>query len=357
MLKKMRIFAAALALGGLLFGAGEVEAAKGFRDLMFVGNYMERHPTVTKVWKPLFAKAEKAFDGRLSFDYYAANVLYPEAEGPMAVGDGRVDFACLLPAVYPGRFNLLGVMALPGLVPDAITGSLLMEDLIRTFPEIRAEMPENTVHFTAWTSAAYQIHTLNPVKSLKELEGCKIIAWDATCIEMMKALGANPIRVNATDTYMALSKGMADGVICPLAPLRSFKITEATRHHLMLNVFVQGFMMEANKSLWDDMPEDMKAFLSKEGSMTAALAVGRSLEDGVKADTVWMEGQGHAFYPLPEEEKALFAEKTRGFVELWRKDCRSLDPALVDKVYDYARKRSAFYASEVKAGTYDAQGK
>lgn len=357
MLRRLTALAAALALGGLLVGVDDAEAAKGFRNLTFMGSYMERHPTVMKVWRPLFAKAEKAFEGRLSFDYYAANVLYPEAEGPMAVGDGRVDFASLLPAVYPGRFNLLGVMALPGMAQDAMSGSLLMEDLIRTFPEIRAEMPENTEHFTAWTSAAYQIHTMKPVKGLKDLEGRKIIAWDATCIEMMKALGANPIRMNATDTYIALSKGMADGVFCPLAPLRSFKISEATKHHLMLNAFVQGFILEANKSLWDDMPDDMKAFLAKEGGQTAALAVGRSLEDGVKADTAWMEAQGHAFYPLPEEEKGLFAEKTKGFVELWRKDCKDFDPALVDKVYQYARERSAFYASEVKAGKFDAQGR
>lgn len=352
MLKKIGICALGLLLSGMLLGDGTAEAAKSFRNLTFMGSYMERHPTVMKVWKPLFAAAEKKFAGKLSFDYYAANILYPETEGVEAIMDGRVDFGCLLPSTYPGRFNLLGIMALPGLVPDAISGSLLMEDLIQAFPEIRAEMPKNSHHFTSWTSAAYQIHTLKPVKNLKELQRCKIIAWDAACIEMLKALGANPVRMKATDTYIALSKGMADGVICPLAPLRSFKISEATKHHFMLNLFVQGFMQEVHKPLWDSMPDDMKAFFTAEGGMKVALAVGRSLEDGVKADTAWMKSQGHEFYALPEEERATFAEKTKGFIDLWRKDCKGMDPALLDKVYKYARERAAFYASEVEGGKY-----
>ncbi len=352
MLKKFAMLAAALALGGALVFSGTAEAAKGFKHLSFMGNYLEKHPTVVHLWEPFFKATSEKFNGKLSFDYFATNALYPEAEAPQAITDGRVDFGCVRPSVYPGNYNLMNVIAIPGMAPNAIVGSLVLEDVIRKFPEVRAELPKNSVHFTSWASAAYQLHTLKPVKSLEDLKGKKIIVWDAVVLEIIKALGANPIRMSSPDTYLALSKGMADGVICPLAPLKSYKITEATKYHLMLNLMVQAFTMEANKDLWDSMPDDMKAYLTEEGGMKMALNVGKSLEDGAKDDTAWMENQGHEFFYLTDAERAPILEALKSFAQDWKESCKGEDPKVIEAVYQYAQERAKFYTEEMKAGKY-----
>jgi len=228
MLKKSTILVLALTLlaGGILLTA-DTGHTKGFQHLSFMGSYMERHPTPVNVWmKNFFPDAIAKFDGKLSFDYFSANKLYPELEGIEALKDGRVDFGCVRPSLFPGQMNLLSVVAIPGMAPNAIVGSLVTQELIDKFPAVRAELPGNTVPFVGWASAAYQIHTLQPVKSLAELKGKKIIVWDATTLEIVKTLGANPIRLTSTDTYLSLSKGMGDGVLCPLAPVRSYKIND-----------------------------------------------------------------------------------------------------------------------------------
>jgi TRAP-type C4-dicarboxylate transport system substrate-binding protein len=314
---------------------------------------MEKHPTVVNVWKPFFKATEEKFGGKLSFDYFATNALYPEAEAIAAITDGRADFGCVRPAVYPGQMNLLGAVALPGMCPNAIVGSLVTEDIIAKFPGVRAELPANSVHFTSWASAGYQIHTIKPVRNAEELKGKKIIVWDAMAMEFLKALGANPIRMSSPDTYLALSKGMADGVLCPLAPLRSYKITEATKYHLILNLAVNTFTIEANKDLWESMPDDMKAYLTEEGGLKMALAVGQALADGVKADTAWMEAQGHEFFYMEDADREAMLKPLESFADAWKNgECKGMDPKLVDEVLAYARERSKFHTEKMRAGAY-----
>ena len=89
MLKRCAVFAAAMVMGGVLAVSGPSEAAKGFRNLSFMGGYMERHPTVVNVWKPWFKQAEERFGGKLSFDYFVENQLYPVSEGLAALRKSR----------------------------------------------------------------------------------------------------------------------------------------------------------------------------------------------------------------------------------------------------------------------------
>lgn len=354
MLKKTGIFVLALAIAiALSFSAVQ---AKGFKDLSFNGSYLPKHPTVTGVFLPFFKAAEEKFPGKdgLSFHYFSTNELYPEAEGIRALGDGRVDFGNVRPAVYPGNMNLLGVVAIPGMAPNATVGSLIAQDLIDEFPEVRAQLPPNSTPFVTWASAPYQFHTIDPVKSVDELKGKKIIVWDADTLEIAKALGANPIRMSSPDTYLALSKGMADGVLCPLAPVRSYKVNEAAKHHLILNLGVNSFVENVHTPLWNEMPKDMQDWLKEQGGKKMALAIGQSLDDGAARDTKWMEDQGNTFYYLTDEERVKALEPLKIFIDKWKTEtCKNEDPAVVEKVLKYAQERSKYHTEQQKAGAYD----
>ena len=353
MFRKFGLAAAALALGGILAVSGVCYAAKGFSHLSFMGGYMEKHPTTVMVFKPFIKASEEKFGGKLSFDYFSTNSLYPEAESFSALTDGRVDIGEVRPSLFPGKMNYLGVVAIPGMCPNAIVGSLVTEELIQKFPAIAAEFPKNTVHFTSWASAAYQLHTLKPVKTLEDIKGKKIIVWDATTLEFIKALGANPIRMSSPDTYLALSKGMADGVLCPTAPLKSYKITESAKYHLMFNLAVNTFSLETNKDLYTSMPADMQNWLNQEGGLKMALACGQSLEEGQKNDIKWMLDQGHTFYFPTDEERAALLAPLAGFVDKWQnEECRNMDKNITAEVLKFARERAAYHVEKLKAGEY-----
>ncbi len=353
MSRKSSLLLGSLFLGASLLFCGSADAA-GFKNLSFTGEYMPKHPTVVKVWKPFFQAAEEKFPGKngLSFDYFSVGTLFPESEGFNALSDGRADFGVVRPPVFPGKMTLLDVVSIPGLFPNAVVGSIVTEELIQKFPEIRAQLPANSTPFTAWSSASTQIHLLKPISSMDELKGKKLIIWDASGMERVKALGANPIRMTSSDTYLALSKGMADGVLCPIAPLRSIKISEAAKYHLILNIGVSPFSMSVNNNLWNSLPEDMKAWLNAEGHNKMSLAIGKSLYEGALADTEWMKAQGHTFRYFTDEERAEALKPFAPFAEHWKKTCEGYDPKLVDAILQFARERSKYHTAQMKAGAY-----
>ena len=351
-------FAAVLALVAGLFLSSQA-MAKGFSGLSFEGDYPTRHPTVIKVFQPFLDAAAKQFPGKLGFNYFASNELFPEAQAMQVIADGRVDFATVRPSLFPGKMNLLGVVAIPGMCPNAIVGSLVTQDLIDKFPEVRAELPKNSVPFVGWASASYQIHSIPAIKSAEDLKGKKVIVWDATTLEFAKALGTTPIRLPFTDTYMALSKGMADAVLCPLAPVRSIKITEMAKHHFMLDLGVNTFVINAHKPLMESMPKDMHDWIMAQGGTKMALDCGLSLENGAIADRQWMVDQGHEFHvPAAETRVAMLQPLTDSFTKLWKEnECKGMDPALVDRVLKFAQERSKFHQEQMAAGKYGEQFK
>lgn len=329
-------------------------AAKNFKNMAFAGSYVERHPTPLRCWFPWMEKAVKDTNGQMSFNYFSAGTLYPEKESFGAVSDGRTDFGVVRASLFPGSMNLMGVMDLPGISPNSIIGSLVGEELVQAFPEVRAEFPKNTVPYFAWTSAAYNLHTIKPVNNIDELKGKKIIVWDAVTLETIKLLGGNPVRMEGTDTYLALSKAMADGVYCPIAPIRSFKITEACKYHLVFNLGTASFNMLANKDIWDSMPAKLRNWLIETGGLNMALATGKSLEDGQKDDIVWMEAQGHVLYYPTEAERKAFLDKLVPFKEQWIKDCvgRGIKEELARKVLKFVEDRVDFHVKEMRNGVY-----
>lgn len=356
MLKKWKICAAAFALGGLLCSPLSGSAAENdskFAHLSFMGGYLESHPTTQEVFVPFMKAAEKKFNGRLSFDYFSTNALYSETEAYSAISDGRSDIGMVRPSLFPMKMRLLSVVSLPGMCPNAVVGSLVVEELIQKFPEVRAELPANTVHFTSWASAPYQLHTVMPVRSREDLKGKKIAVWDATTMEFVNALGAHAVRMSSPDTFLALSRGMVDGVLCPLAPLRSYKISDETKYHLLIGLGVNTFTAEANKTLWDSMPADMKKWLSSQGGLVMAQACGSSLEHTALTEVEWMKGQGHEFTVLSEEDRAAFLAPLDVFVEKWKTEvCKGIDAKVVDKVYQFACERSKYHTEQMRAGKY-----
>ena len=351
MFPRIKSFLAAVAFGALV--SSPAVAAEKPADILFMGGYVEEHPVVNSVWKPFFEATEKKFAGKVKFSYYAENMLYSnQAEAVQGISDGRTTFGTIRPAVHPEEFRLLGVINIPGLVPNAVVGSLVMADIIEKFPAIRAELPKGSEHFTSWTSASYQIHTKEPVLALKELEGKKIVVWDAVSHSMVREMGAVPVRVSPPDTYWTLQRGFAEGIMCPLAPLNAYRLSGLVKHHLMLDAMVQGFIMEASHKHWQAMPKAMQKWFKAEGGAKMALDIAQALEERVQAETAVMETMEHKFHKPSAADMAELDKVKAVMAQHWKEYCEGIDPALLDKVLAYARNRATFHTKAWNAGKY-----
>ena len=71
-------------------------------------------------------------------------------------------------------------------------------------------------------------------------------------------LGANPIEMTGTDTYLALEEA-PPSVLCPLAPVRSYKISDAAKTTPSLTLW-WGFLHVMNQERFDELPLTCSSF-------------------------------------------------------------------------------------------------
>jgi len=287
--------------------------------IKMVSEYNDKHPTVRNGWFPWIEEVKKKTDGQLEIQFYNPNTLVPAKEVYNSLTAGSVDLGATPQWLSHGKFPLSEAVSLPMMYNGAEAGSLTIWDLYKTFPEWRQEYKDVKILWQ-WTSATVQLHTRKKeIKTLQDLQGMKIIGWGANGIRIIKALGANPIELTPHDTYQALERGMADGVLCPLAPMRAFKITDAAKSHTIVNVYCDSFYAGMNWNKWNSLPERFKKLLEETTGRDMAQISGRTLDEGTIADVKWMKDQGHTFYLLPPNEKERWKEKLRPMGEEWIK--------------------------------------
>ena len=306
--------------------------------------YMNTHPTVVNAWIPWFAQMKKLTGGEIDISYFNPNTLTPlndhfdsTANGTLGLGGNDVSRTA-------GKFPLSTVMTSPGLAPSAECGSMIMYELVKKYPAMAKEYADIKLLWN-WASATFQIHTTkNPVKTMADLKGMKIIAWSRDSAHILSALGANPVLIPPTDTYLALERGMADGVLCPLAPVVSYKINEAVKYTTICDMMVSGFWVGMSWDLWKSLPKNIqKAFLDTTGEKMAR-ASGKTLDEGAARDSVMLKKKGHTFIVLSKDEKAKWLDATKSIREAWIKDMEGKGYKQARAIMDDAFKLSAKYA-------------
>lgn len=331
----------------LLFGAGAL--AKKI-EMSMSTIYMGTHPTVVNAWTPWFKEMADLTHGDIEITYFNPNTLCPVNDSYDATISGMVGIGGNGQSMTPGKFPLSGVLELPGMAPSAECGSLVMWELYKNHPEIQAEYKDIQVLWM-WASATYQLHTTKKlVKTLEDAKGLKIIAWNRAAADVISALGANPVQIGTTDTYLALERGMADGVLCPLAPIVSYKISEATKYTTVCDILLNPFWAGMSHDLWKSLNAEDKAAFEKTTGEAMAKRCGVSLDKGAISDAAKLRGQGRQFYLLPNAERDRWVEATAPLRAAWVKNMEAKGYKNASQLLKETMELSAKYAKTTGRG-------
>ena len=83
-----------------------------------------------------------------------------------------------------------------------------------------------------FTFPGYVLSSKQPIKTMDDLQGTKIIATSRITSQGLQLLGATPITLIPTEMYQAIQRGTADGTIVSWAAITVFKVDELTRHEV-----------------------------------------------------------------------------------------------------------------------------
>lgn len=335
-----------LLLASSLLGS-PVETFSAEYELNFIAPYFDRHPTVVNVFRPWIKELADKTGGALEISYYAPNTICPEPEIMDSVAQGVVDMGGNTFGRNAGRLVITEVAQVPMLNKYPKTSAMAWWDVTQKYPQYFPEFEKDIKLLFVWTSALTQIHTMKkPVRTLEDLKGMKIIAWNSNSMETLKALGAVPMLQSSADTYLALERGMADGLLAPFAPLRSQKLTELLKYHTVCDLALSPFWGGINRDTYDGLPENLRKALDDSTGLEFSGTVGQSLEDGADVDVEWIREQGRSeLIVLDAAERARWKDATSSMLdEAVRKAAAAGIPAdKAREVFDYYGERIAHY--------------
>lgn len=144
--------------------------------------------------------------------------------------------------------------------------------------------------------------------------------------EVTKTLGGNPTNTAWTETYSALSQGVADGAESPLSLLYSSKIYETREHISLTGHLVATTSIVMSKQVYDSLPEQAKKAIDEVGSSYPAKRAPQIMEVE-KEYRAKLEAEGIKFN---EVEKEAFIEASKNVSKAFPE----WTPGLYDKMVE-----------------------
>lgn len=157
--------------------------------------------------------------------------------------------------------------------------------------------------------------TRKPVTKLEELRGMKIRSTGLSA-KVSQALGAAPVGLPITETYDALAKNVAEGVLIPVEALQQWRLSEVTKYvtENYGSAYSTGFFCVMNKEKWESLPSDVQKTIETINEEWIE-KTGRLWDQIDKEGREYALNHGQKFISLSKEEDARWAERVRPILD------------------------------------------
>jgi TRAP-type C4-dicarboxylate transport system substrate-binding protein len=281
----------------------------------------------THALKPWVKNVEEATKGKVKIDVFHAQTL---AKGPdiwNTVKSGIADIGWCFHGYWPDMTPLSDVITLPSLpIKSSEKASEVFWKLYEKFPEIQKEYKDVHV-LTAYASAPYFLITSKKqVKRMEDLKGLKIRVVGGPPTQQMKALGAVPVLIPMPDTYLALDKGIIDGMGNAWEAIYAFKLYEILRYYTMVPLCASYFTVSMNKQKWESLPKDVQNAMTSVGGLEGAKFWGKNWYDTAEGAVVELIKKGNYQidkYDVPPEEQARWTKV--GGEPIWKEWVKKME--------------------------------
>jgi TRAP-type C4-dicarboxylate transport system substrate-binding protein len=251
---------------------------------------------------------EKRTNGRVKVAYFPAGTLVSANQTYDGVVKGIVDIGFSIMSYTPGRMPLSEVIVLP---LGYKTGAQATRMANAFYNKFKPKEYDDVKLYYLHAHGPGFFHTKTPVNKIEDLKGLRIKS-DANTSKVVAAAGGTPTTMPMLETYDALKRGLADGVLLPIETLKGWKFGEVCKFTYVNhgNAYGNGFFIAMNKERWNSMPKDIQQIIDKLNE-----------EWFEKQAKVWndMDEEGLEFakstgqkivYASPEEEAAMRTRMT-----------------------------------------------
>ena len=176
------------------------------------------------------------------------------------------------------------------------------------------------------------IHTPDDLKAMKwrsQESEVHLAMWDA--------LESTAVPVNMTEVFSALQTGMVDGADNSLLILSATGWWETMKYLTVSNHIYQPGVLVFNVNFWNRLPEEYQQILTEEFTKSTVYARTELAKFEPEMIEVF-QAMGYEVNELTPEERALFAEKTKGVHEKFAEKFQNILPLIEQGKQDFANK-------------------
>ncbi|MBN1227239.1 MAG: TRAP transporter substrate-binding protein DctP [Deltaproteobacteria bacterium] len=252
--------------------------------------------TFTRADKNFFKKIEKETDGRVTFEIFAGGTLISFRESLDELKNRVADLAYVAVDTTPGFQLFKAQRSFYYGIPNTDVGHKIYSEVTEKFPEIEKEWTGVQI-MARVMMPAYQILTVNkPIRTLDDLKGLKM-KCTSQLVAPLKELGVEGVNIPISETYIALQKGIVDGLIIPQDTFKSFNLHEVIKYCTRLDYFLGAYPQRAfNLDALNSLPKDIqKIFMDniewwgKEVERLQAIDENAGIEAANKAGVKYIE--------------------------------------------------------------------
>ena len=218
-------------------------------------------------------EVEKRTQGKVKVQHFPGATLTSPQTTYDSILSGVVDVGNCVLGYTMGKFPLSEILDYPLGYPSGIVATRLGNEFYKQFKP--KEFDDIKVMFFHAQGPGI-LHTRKPVKNLDDLKGMKIRTFGSNA-KMMSILGGSPVAMPMGDAYDALSKGVADGLLCGYEALKGWKLGEVIKSTTENygTAYTATFVIAMNKAKWNSIPPDAQKvieqineeFIEKQGKL------------------------------------------------------------------------------------------
>jgi len=323
---------------------GEDSEAKPV-ELKLAHFFPSTHPVETELVQPWAKDIEEATNGMVKVVSYPGETLSKASDIYDAVVNGVSDMGISCFAYTRGRFPVLEVFELPGIIyNNSKVASMVAWEAIQ---ELNPKEVQDTKLMMVITTGPGDLYTKTPVKKLSDLKGMEIRATGLSA-KTLEALGASPVGMSQAEAYESLAKGVVKGNLGPVEVLKGWKQAEVTEY-ITKTPFLYNtlFFMNMNIDKWNSFsPEIQQAIEEVNKKYFNEVASGLWDKQNTDAMKFAVDENGMQVITLSDEEAKqwidLVTPVQKDFIDAMSKQGLN-GQEIIDKVKDLAAKYNSQY--------------
>jgi len=237
------------------------------------------------------------------------------------VKTGIADIALGVQAINAGQFQLSEITSLPFLgIPSAEKGAAIMWKLYEKYPAVQKEYEGIKFLHAGFTSPFFLITAKKPIRKLEDLKGIKLRAPGGRQAEAFELVGVNPVAMHIAELYMAIEKGVIDGLATTWEPIMGQLPVDKLKYATECNLWAIPFWIGVNKNSWARIsPKDQQAIMKNCGGLEGSKFHGRAFGAAKGPAMEIVKKHGWEILQLPESDSKKWAEMSKPIHEKYIK--------------------------------------